>query len=191
MDANRSIISPLRIAALEVPGTGGLIGITECPGKNEYPGLGIPVEPWKRDLDLDLLVILDWRAQILVSLIEDYEFELYGVSELPVKAENLGISWLQLPIGEGCIPDMRLEEAWDTASKELRRVLADGGRIVLHSRTGLGRSGTIAARLLVEFGMTPCAAFAEVRRARPGAIPASEQEDYVRRCRKGLALSTC
>ena len=71
---------------------------------------------------------------------------------------------------------------------QLRRVLADGGRIVLHSRTGQGRSGTIAARLLVEFGMTPCAAFAEVWRARPGAIPASEQEDYVRRCRKGLAL---
>jgi hypothetical protein len=186
MDVSRSVISPLRIDAVEVPGSGGLIGMTECPGKNQYPGLGIPVGPWKRDLDLDLRVILDWRGEILVSLIEDYEFELYGVSELPEKAGNLGIRWLQLPIGDGCIPDGRFEEAWDTAGEELRRVLAGGGRIVLHSRRGLGRPGTIAARLLVEFGMTPCAAFIAVRRVRPDAIQTGEQEDYVRRCRRSL-----
>jgi len=187
MDTSRSVTSPLRIDAVEVPGTGGgLIGMTECPGRIVITGSGIPVGPWKRDLDLDLRVILDWQAQILVSLIEDYEFELYGVSELPVKTANLGIRWLQLPVADGCIPDSRLEEAWDAAGDELRRALANGGRILLHGRTGLGRSGTIAARLLVEFGMTPCEAFTAVRRARPGAIQSGEQEDYVRGCRRGL-----
>jgi ADP-ribosyl-[dinitrogen reductase] hydrolase len=186
MDPDNSVISPLRINAVEVPGTGGLIGMAECPGKNEYTGLGIPVGPWRRDLDMDLRVILDWQARILVSLIEDHEIELLDVSELPWKTVNLGIRWLHLPIGDGCIPDSRLEKAWDTAGKELRQVLTDGGRIVLHGRRGLGRSGTIAARLLVEFGMTPCAAFTAVRRARPGAIQTSEQEDYVRGCRRDL-----
>ena len=50
---NRSIISPLRIDAVEVPGSGGLIGMAVCPGKDEYAGLGIPPGPWKRDLELD------------------------------------------------------------------------------------------------------------------------------------------
>ena len=186
MDPDDSVISPLRISTVEVPGTGGLIGMAECPGKNDYTGLGIPVGPWRRDLDTDLRAILDWQARILVSLIEDHEFELLDVSELPGKTRELGIRWLHLPIADGCIPDGRLERAWDTAGKELRQVLADGGRIVLHCRRGLGRSGTIAARLLVEFGMTPCAAFAAVRRACPGAIRSSEQEDYVRGCRRDL-----
>ena len=186
MDADNSVISPLRISAVEVPGTGGLIGMAECPGKNEYTGLGIPVGPWRRDLEMDLRVILDWQARVLVSLIEDYEFELLDVSELPGKTEGLGIRWLHLPIAEGCIPDSRLEKGWDTAGKELRRILTASGRIVLHCRRGLGRCGTIAARLLVEFGMTPCAAFAAVRQARPGAIQSGEQEDYVRRCRRDL-----
>jgi ADP-ribosyl-[dinitrogen reductase] hydrolase len=186
MDPDYSFISPLRINAVEVPGTGGLIGMAECPGKNEYTGLGLPVGPWRRDLDMDLRVILDWQARVLVSLIENHEFELLDVAELPGKTLNLGIRWLHLPIADGCIPDSRLEKAWDTAGKELHQVLTDGGRIVLHCRRGLGRSGTIAARLLVEFGMTPCAAFAAVRRACPGAIQSGEQEDYVRGCRRDL-----
>jgi protein-tyrosine phosphatase len=111
---------------------------------------------------------------------------LLDVSELPRKTVNIGIRWLHLPIADGCIPDNRFEKAWDTAGMELRQVLTDGGRIVLHCRRGLGRSGNIAARLLVEFGMTPCAAFAAVRRACPGAIQTGEPEDYVRRCRRDL-----
>jgi ADP-ribosyl-[dinitrogen reductase] hydrolase len=35
---------------------------------------------------------------------------------------------------------------------------------------GLGRAGTIAARLLVELGAEPITAIAGVRKARPGAI---------------------
>lgn len=62
MTENKSITSPLRIDAVTVPGTGGLIGITICPGKDEYAGLGIPSWPWKQDLDLDLLVIREWGA---------------------------------------------------------------------------------------------------------------------------------
>jgi hypothetical protein len=36
MDTNRSIVTPLIIDAVPVPGTGGLIGVTICPGKDEY-----------------------------------------------------------------------------------------------------------------------------------------------------------
>jgi len=184
MDADNGVTSPLRISAVEIPGTGGLIGMAECPGKNEHPGLGIPVVPWRRDLDRDLRVILDWQARVLVSLIENYEFEVLDVSELARKTADLGIRWLHLPIAEGCLPDIRFEKAWDTVGKELRQVLREGGRIVLHGRRGVGRSGTVAARLLVEFGMAPDAAVAVVRRARPGAIPSIEQEYYLRGCER-------
>jgi ADP-ribosyl-[dinitrogen reductase] hydrolase len=182
MTTNKSVISPLRIDAVEVPGSGGLIGMAVCPGKDEYAGLGIPSGPWKRDLELDLQVVSDWGAQALVSLIEDYEFELLDVSELPEKTENLGIRWFHLPIVDVGIPNRRFEEEWETAGKELCRILAAGGRIVLHCRGGLGRTGMIAARLLVEFGMDPRAAIAKARQARPGAIQTREQDEYVRGC---------
>ena len=46
-------------------------------------------------------------------------------------------------------------------------------------RSGLGRTGTIATRLLVGFGITPREAIAKVRQARLGAIQTLEQEKYV------------
>ena len=48
---------------------------------------------------------------------------------------------------------------------------------------GLGRSGMIAARLLVELGEEPRAAIQRVRQVRPGAIETAAQEDYVLACR--------
>jgi ADP-ribosyl-[dinitrogen reductase] hydrolase len=181
MSPNKSIISPLRIDAVTVPGTGGFIGMTICPGKDEYAGLAIPSGPWKRDLDPDLLVIRAWGAHALVTLIEPFEFELLSVPELPEKVRAMGIRWFHLPIVDVWIPDAQFEEAWETDGAELRRILREGGRIVLHCRGGLGRTGLVAARLLVEFGMEPREAIRRVRAARPGAIQTREQEEYVLR----------
>ncbi len=123
MDSNRSIISPLQIDAVEIPGTSGMIGMTVCPGKDEYAGLGIPPGPWKRDLDLDLQVIRDWGARALVSLIEGHEFDLLGVPELPAKVRSLGIIWIHLPIVDLEVPDWRFEEKWEKAGTKLSGIL--------------------------------------------------------------------
>jgi ADP-ribosyl-[dinitrogen reductase] hydrolase len=62
-----------------------------------------------------------------------------------------------------------------SCARFLRRKL----NVLVHCRGGLGRAGTIAARLLVELGMEPTKAIASVRGVRPGAIETSEQERFV------------
>jgi ADP-ribosyl-[dinitrogen reductase] hydrolase len=59
--------------------------------------------------------------------------------------------------------------------------LAAGERVVVHCKGGLGRTGTITARLLVESGVAADSAISLVRTARPGAIENDAQESYVRR----------
>ncbi len=66
---------------------------------------------------------------------------------------------------------------------ELRRRLAEGARVLIHCRAGLGRTGTVAARLLVEHGLDPEAAILRVRQSRPAAIETAGQEAYVRALR--------
>ena len=63
---------------------------------------------------------------------------------------------------------------------ELRRRLVAGERLVIHCYAGLGRTGLLAARLLIEFGEPPQRAIGLVRRARSGAIQTYEQEAYLR-----------
>lgn len=174
--AKTSDTHPLRIDSVKVPHASGLVGMTFCPGKK---GEGLYAGTWNRDLDKDLSVISNWGTDALVTLVEDHELELLGVSDFRAKIETLDLKWLHLPIVDVSIPDERFENSWQSAGHEIRGILARGGKVVLHCRGGLGRTGLLAARLLVEFGMESALAVEQVRAARPGAIETKEQERHI------------
>jgi ADP-ribosyl-[dinitrogen reductase] hydrolase len=60
------------------------------------------------------------------------------------------MKWVHLLIRDVLVPDAKFEAPWATAGLELRECLQRVGSILVHCRGGLGRTGTIAARLLVE-----------------------------------------
>lgn len=53
-----SVSHPLRVEALTVPGTAGVIGMTICPGKK---GASLYGPPWERDLAIDLRAVSAWH----------------------------------------------------------------------------------------------------------------------------------
>ena len=61
------------------------------------------------------------------------------------------------------------------------RASFSGSDALARCRGGIGRAGTIAARLLVELGVEPATAIAIVRAVRPGAIETSETSEAVTR----------
>lgn len=167
---------PLRIDAVVAGDAGGLIGITFCPGKC---GDSVHGSPWDRDLAADLDTIAAWRPDAVLTLIEDHEFTLLGVPELGAQLRARGIEWHHLPIIDIQPPDASFEVAWLAVGTKLVGALRQGGRIFVHCRGGLGRAGTVAARLLVELGVPARDAVERVRKARPGAIETPAQLEYV------------
>ena len=165
---------PLRIAALPVGA--GLVGITLCPGKQGDSVFGAG---WARDLATDIAVIREWGASAVVTLIEEHEFEMLGVQALPEAVRAAGLEWHHLPVKDVNAPDQAFETRWVYAGARLRERLRLGERVLVHCRGGLGRAGSVAARLLVEFGATPVDAVSRVRAVRPGAIETREQEQWV------------
>jgi ADP-ribosylglycohydrolase/rhodanese-related sulfurtransferase len=168
---------PLRLDAVTVP-TGGRIGLTLCPGKKQRNSMS---GQWDRNLEADLEAVCAFDSVALVTLMEAHE--LAGV-EVPVErlgpaVDALGMEWFHLPIVDANVPDAAFETAWRYAGARLREHLGRDRNIVVHCRGGLGRSGTIAARLLVELGVSAREAIRSVRAARPGAIETSAQERYV------------
>jgi len=168
---------PLRIDSVQVNPLGGAIGMTLCPGKKAVSSVS---GEWDRDLDADLAAIVHWGATVLLSLIEPHEFETLGVARMK-QGLPAGIAHFVLPIVDGAVPSGTWERAWADAGPQIRERLALGERIVIHCRGGLGRTGMVAARLLVEFGEVPAIAMRRVRAARPGAIENRRQEEYVLR----------
>ena len=172
-----STSNPLRIAEITVGTAGGRIGITFAPGKQQPDGLAAAHQ---RDLTADLDVIAAWNAAAVVTLVEAHELDSLGITLLGAEVRRRHMQWHHWPIQDYGVPDAAFMAAWPTRSAMLRSVLACGGRVLVHCKGGLGRAGTISARLLVEGGMAPGDAIRAVRAMRPGAVETGPQEAWVR-----------
>jgi hypothetical protein len=83
------------------------------------------------------------------------------------RARHCPVAWVVLRRAGPSIPSQEFERKWNDAGEQLRMILRRGDDVLAHCRGGLGRAGTIAARLLIELGMEPETAIARVRGVRP------------------------
>lgn len=179
-DLKTSVTHPLRIDCVRPKEGFGRIGITLCPGKTYPWGLA---GNWERDLDLDLDAVEAWGATAVVSLTTEDEIQDLKVPDISRAVADRHMEWWHLPIPDGQPPGADFEQAWRAAGPAVRDRLRLGFDVLVHCKGGLGRAGTLAARLLVEFGETPSEAMRRVREARsPNAIETLGQERYVARC---------
>lgn len=171
---------PLQIASIPVGPKMGRVGLTFCPGKKQS---GAMSGAWDRDLDLDLDVVANWGAAAVVSLIEAHEMTTLAVPMLGEQVAARHMRWFHLPIVDVSVPGAHFEARWAEDGAVLRDLLRAGFDVLVHCKGGLGRAGTIAARLLVELGWEPGAAIKAVRSVRPGAIETSAQLAHVQSIR--------
>jgi len=142
-----SLTHPLQIAVVTAGPDFGRVGITFCPGKYDRHAIS---GYWDRDLELDLDAVRDWGAAAVVTLLEPKELTLLRVERLGEEVIRRNIRWFHLPIVDVSIPDEKFEREWAIVGEELRSMLRRRLDVLVHCRGGLGRAGTIAARLLVE-----------------------------------------
>lgn len=165
--------STLQIAEVLLEPNEGRLGLTLCPGKKD------PLANWDRDLNQDLRVIRDWGGTTVVTLIEDHEFRLLHIENLEQQVRAEEMDWMHLSIRDVDVPDQRFEDRWVSEGPKLHNRLDAGDRILIHCRGGLGRTGLVAARILVERGCDPQSAIRRIRAVRPHAIETAKQESYV------------
>ena len=162
--ACRFVLSQLirvsRMVIKELAAGNGTIGVTTCPGILVAPG--DTRSPAER-LVADLQDLLDWGTTALVTLLEDVEFEILNVQDLGSTAMAMGMTWIHLPIADHTVPGEWFENLWPPYSTVLCGMLASGKKVAIHSRSGYERNGMVAARLLVETGLSDDEALARAR----------------------------
>lgn len=172
-----SVSHPLEIGAVRAAPHMGLVGLTFAPGKVQGSAM---TGRWARDLSLDLDAIEAWNAAAVVTLVEEHELHALEIAELGSRVTERHMAWVHAPIRDYGVPGEAFEAIWDEHGPGLRARVRDGANVLVHCKGGLGRAGTIAARLLVELGMAHDAAIEQVRSVRPGAIETSAQLAHVR-----------
>lgn len=166
----------------------GKVCICSFPGSKaaRYSGIN-PQNAFKQDLAvMHLLGMAE-----MIGLVESKEFELMGLVGPPTEVLSVDpepvqgrIKYTNMPIRDFWIPDEAFISAWHDKLQEFRAVLLAGNMLGIHCMGGRGRSGTVAAMLLIDLGLNAEKAIIAVRAARPGAIETGEQEQFVRSYRR-------
>jgi len=105
--------------------------------------------------------------------------------DLDLRDEAAETKRLGLEYSSFSIPDRQVPQSEAKLGKELERVnnkLSAGRNVLVHCRQGVGRTGLVAACLLIKNGMSPGSAVDVVSTARGVAIPdTTEQRAWIER----------
>ena len=159
------------VSRLDLPGFAGVLLLGPCPGRRKET---LDDAAMQAALTEDLSRLAGMGATGLRSLVETKEFP-DGFSAAICAA---GLEWIHLPIPDYGVPDADFMAGWRRL--DLARRLRMGESWAIHCRAGLGRTGTIAALVLVESGASAADAIARIRREHDAAAVETEaQADFL------------
>lgn len=157
------------------PSAPGRLALSSCPGRPDSAA----------QLRDDLQLLRGLSIETVVSLADESEMAIYGVTGLHEAVVGYGMRHLRYPFPDGQPPPDQLSTR--LLCQQLLGLLGEGQNVLLHCIGGWGRSGTVAAALLCHEGYGPEAAIAAVRRARsPRCVQSMAQERFVHRYHKEL-----
>jgi len=118
-----------------------------------------------------------WRklgVDVVVSLLTPEEAADLGLEQERQHAETSGIRFLSHPIEDRSVPTSEADTA--RVLGKLDTELSHGKKIVVHCRQGVGRSGLIAASLLIGRDVSPSEAIQRVSTARHAPVPETPEQ---------------
>lgn len=125
--------------------------------------------------------VRSWResgVDVIVSLLTSEENAELGLTEEGKTIEKQGIAFVSFPINDYGVPNS--QQSVIQLAQKLTQSLSEGKSVGIHCRQSVGRSGLLAAVLLVVNGEDPIKAFEIVRSGRGAPVPdTNEQRAWV------------
>jgi hypothetical protein len=148
----------------------------------EFKGVSLAIMPRPRAGDWLQDEIASWeRAEIrtIVSLLEAQEIAELGLADEPKLCAALNIEFVSFPIPDRGVPNSF--GALNHLVKPLLPKVKGGNMVAVHCRAGIGRSGVVAAAILLHSGVPYGEVFPALSRARGVAVPDTDaQVEWIR-----------
>ncbi len=143
---------------LAIPAVDGRLLLTPCPGTQAA------------SLAQALSTLQQAGASGVISLMPAAELQQNGADDIGAACGQLGLAWFHLPVADDRAPLADFDTAWQAAASDLLARLRAGQCLAIHCKGGSGRTGLIAARILIALGVPRSTAIAQVQALRPKAI---------------------
>jgi protein-tyrosine phosphatase len=155
----------------------------ECGGPGRLAILSRPAQEWLRE---EVAAWRDADVTIVASLLESQEQRELGLGAEADLCRAHGIDFASFPIQDRGIPASPADAV--ALARRLANAIANGGTVGVHCRAGIGRSGMIAACVLMALGHSEDHAFEAIAAGRGLRVPDTpEQRDWVGSVAQDLA----
>jgi protein-tyrosine phosphatase len=143
------------------------------------PQLAIIPRPEGEDsLADEIQALREAGIDVVVSMLENRETVELGLQKERRVVEHAGMVFVSFPVPDHSVP--KSTESFLNFLSHLEQHLADGRRIGVHCRACIGRSGVVAASLLVRSGIPVEEAWTTIAVARQYPVPdTAQQADWV------------
>jgi polymorphic toxin system DSP-PTPase phosphatase-like protein len=156
--------------------------MTEIYPLREFEGVSLAIMPRPRAGDWLADEIDSWRnanIRTVVSLLESREIAELGLEDEAQLCASRGVQFVSFPIRDRGVPISY--GALNQLIVPLLSKVRGGLMVAVHCRAGIGRSGLVAASILVRSGIPYAHVFPALSRARGLAVPDTEaQAEWVR-----------
>lgn len=143
---------------LSIPGIQGKLIFTPCPGTKDS------------SLVDSLATLKQAGASAVISLMPASELATNGAEDIGKQCQVQDMAWFHLPVADEQVPLEDFGQGWKASKQSILERLNAGQDIAIHCKGGSGRTGLIAARIMVEAGIPRADAIALVQALRPKAI---------------------
>ena len=144
--------------SLEVPRLDGQLLLTPCPGNQQVA------------MPLALAQLQLAGAGGVLTLMTKDALAARGAGSLGSLVRARGMAWFHLPVADEQVPLEDFGQGWKACKQSILERLNAGQDIAIHCKGGSGRTGLIAARIMIEAGIPRADAIALVQALRPKAI---------------------
>jgi len=132
--------------------------LTPCPGTK-----GV-------ELRQSMLQLKAAGAVVLITLTPDDEMAQLAVKALPQLCKELELRWFFCPIADDQAPGYDFDKGWQQAAPIVQHLLRQGQKVAIHCKGGSGRTGLVAAKILLEAGFDKIDVKQRVQALRPYAL---------------------
>lgn len=155
------------LTVLPLP-NGGAFVFSPCPGTKGLDLIGSIKQIQAESIDA------------VISMLPDHELDYLNVSELGKLVEEAGMQWFQLPIEDDCAPEAPFHDAFTPHKNTLLSLVNSNKKILIHCRGGTGRTGLLAAILLLESGLEWPEVKSLIQSVRPKSLTLTPHLQYLK-----------
>jgi protein-tyrosine phosphatase len=118
-------------------------------------------------------------VDMVITALSDDEMQAKALPPFQIIADETNIIWHQLPIPDDSTPSAQFQTDWALLEPQVLALLSDKRSVALHCMGGSGRTGLLAAHILVALGWSLAEIVEQVQALRPNAFTHPDQRQYI------------